>query len=326
MKNFTYLQPKDLKEATTVLQKFPQESLPYAGGTDLLGLMKDGVLEPQRLVNLKTLTGLQGISYRPGKELELGALTTISEIAENQSLAEKFPLLTQAARQVASPQLRNVGTLGGNLCQRPRCWYFRGDFPCLRKGGDICYAVDGENKFHCVIGGRPCYIVHPSDMAVALLAYNATVEIQSPQKSRRVNLKDFFVLPQDDYLHENILRPGEIVTRIRVPESAPGTKALFLKVKEREVWDFATVSLAMVLVTSGKQITAARVALGGVAPVPWLEETVSRSLPGFTLGKDAPEALAGQVLKAAEPLEQNAYKVILARNLFKQALEELAKS
>ncbi len=323
MKNFEYNQPRNLKEASTILQEHPGVALPYAGGTDLLGLMKDGVVEPAQLVNLKNLSELKGIAYRPGKGLEIGALTTLSEIVDSREIAENFPLLVQTARQVASPQLRNVGTLGGNLCQRPRCWYFRGDFPCLRKGGEICYAVDGENKFHCVIGGGPCYIVHPSDMAVALLAYDARVEIQAGKKSRQISLKDFFVLPQENYLHENILKPGEILTRVVVPEQAAGARTLFLKIQERQVWDFATVSLAVVLWTKDRQVEKGRVVLGGVAPVPWLEETVSRRLTGITIEETTINNLADSLLKEAEPLEQNAYKVILARNLFKQAMQEI---
>ncbi|MCP5105127.1 MAG: xanthine dehydrogenase family protein subunit M [bacterium] len=299
MKNFAYKKPKSLKEAGQLLGDNEQAALPVAGGTDLLGLIKDGILQPDRLVDLKSLPGLDKIVYTPGKGLSIGALVKIADVAEHPLINEKYPVLAQAAQEVASPQLRNQGTIGGNICQRPRCWYFRGDFNCLRKGGDVCFAVDGENKFHCVIGGNPCFIVHPSDTAVALTALDASVTVFYKKKSRNVPLADFFVLPGKDVTRENILKQGEIVTEIQVPDAAAGKRSGYLKSKERDVWDFATVSAAVVL--------GGRVVLGGVAPVPWVE-------------KDA-----AMVLKDAEPMAQNGYKVLLARNLVKRLIARLKK-
>ncbi len=323
MKNFEYLQPKTIEDASQQLGNDWITSLPYAGGTDLLGLVKDRVEIPEKLVNLKLLPGMDSIEYTPGKGLHVGALVKLSQIAADTRIKEKYPVLAQAALEVGSPQLRNLGTLGGNLCQRPRCWYFRGDFHCLRKGGDMCYAVDGENKYHCIIGGGPCFIVHPSDTAVALLALNAKVTIAAGEKSRQIPLKDFFILPETDVTRENVLKPGEILTEVLVPDLPPGTRSTYLKFTEREVWDFSVVSVAAVIQKSGSQIRAGRVAFGGVAPAPWLEEKISGSLTGLMLDEKKITDLAGKAFADATPLEENAYKIPLARNLLKRVLVNL---
>jgi len=323
MKNFEYLQPKTIEEASQQLGNDWSTSLPFAGGADLLGLVKDRVESPEKLVNLKSLQGMGNIEYTPGKGLRLGALVKISQIAADARIKAKYPVLAQAALEVGSPQLRNVGTLGGNLCQRPRCWYFRGDFHCLRKGGDMCYAVDGENKYHCIVGGGPCFIVHPSDTAVALLALNAKVTMAAGKKTRQIPLKDFFVLPEVDVTRENVLKPGEIVTEVTVPDLPPGSKSAYLKFTERDVWDFAVVSVAAVIQKSGSLIRAGRVAFGGVAPVPWLEEKISSSLTGLMFDEKKITDLAGKVFADATPLEKNAYKIPLASNLLKRMLINL---
>lgn len=323
MKNFAYKKPKELTEASRLLGDNWTDALPYAGGTDLLGLMKDLIEQPDRLVDLKGIPGLDKILYTPGKGLSIGALVKIAEVAEDPVINKKYAVLAQAAKEVASPQLRNQGTIGGNLCQRPRCWYFRGDFHCLRKGGDVCFAVDGENKFHCVVGGGPCFIVHPSDTAVALLALDASVTVFYREKSRNVPLKDFFVLPEKDVTRENILKPGEIVTGIQVPDVPADMRSGYIKSKERDVWDFATVSAAVVLQGNRNKIAAGRVVLGGVAPVPWLEKEVSSRLTGAVLSDETLDQIVSSALKAAEPLAQNAFKLPLARNLIKRLVMEL---
>jgi len=324
MNNFEYIQPKNLKEANQALGNDWQNALAFAGGTDLLGLMKDGIQSPQKLVNLKSLPGLNKISYTAGKGLIIGALTTLVEILEHPVINKKYPVLIQATKAVASPQLRNVGTIGGNICQRPRCWYFRGDFHCLRKGGDLCYAVDGKNKFHCVIGGGPCFIVHPSDLAVALTALNAKVKISSGKKARTIPIRQFFVLPEQNVERENILKPGEILTAIEIPDVAPNTKSGYLKMRERAAWDFALVSVAAVVQKSGTSFQAGSIALGGVAPIPWFEKDVSAKLTGWSATPEQIGALAKTVLREAEPLNDNAYKLPLARNLVKKLLLSMA--
>jgi len=323
MNNFEYIQPETLKQASQALGKDWHTSLPFAGGTDLLGLMKDRIESPQQLVNLKSLVGLDKITYTPGKGLTIGALVTITEIADDAKINEKYSVLAQAAKEVASPQLRNIGTIGGNICQRPRCWYFRGEFHCLRKGGDFCYAVEGRNKFHCIVGGGPCFIVHPSDTAVALTALNAKVAIFSGKKSRTVPIKEFFVLPDQNVERENILRPGEILTEIQIPDVNPDTKSGYLKVKERGAWDFAVVSVAAVVQKNGMSFQSGSVALGGVAPIPWFEKEISSYLSNLKANQDAIEDLSKKALSDAEPLENNAYKLPLTQNLIKKLLIKL---
>ncbi len=258
-----------------------------------------------------------------GKGLKIGALVTITEIAEHQIIRDKFTVLAEAAQEVASPQLRNVGTLGGNICQRPRCWYFRGDFHCLRKGGDDCFAVDGKNKYHCVIGGGPCFIVHPSDTAVALTALNASFTIFSRKKSRTLPIHDFFILPEVNVERENALAPGEILTEIFIPELPGGTKSSYLKMKERATWDFAMASVAAVVRKNGAKISSGTIALGDVAPIPWLEKEISAKLAGLSTDSESIAQLSQQVLADAEPMEENDYKIPLARNLVKRALNQL---
>jgi xanthine dehydrogenase YagS FAD-binding subunit len=326
MKDFAYLQPETLEQASKSLDNSFEESLPYAGGTDLLGMMKNDLSTPDKVVNLKSIPGLTGIKYTPGKGLSIGVLVRIAQLARDKTIQEKYTVLAQAAHKVASPQLRNMGTIGGNLCQRPRCWYFRGDFHCLRKGGDMFYAVDGENKYHCIIGGAPCFIVHPSDTAVALLALKASLKIFSWKKSREIQLSEFFVLPDQNILRENILEPGEIVTDILIPEAAVNTKSQYIKFIERSAWDFALVSVAAVIQNSGKQIQSGRIAFGGVAPVPWLEKEVSNRLSGFTVNEQNLKQISEMALKKATPLEHNGYKLILARNLLKRVLINLTSA
>ncbi len=324
MLNFEYIQPKTLKEASQSMGKNWQTALPFAGGTDVLSMMKDGIVSPQKLINLKSLPELDKIVKTPGKGLTIGALATITEIAEHPFIYENYPVLAQAAKEVASPQLRNVSTIGGNICQRPRCWYFRGEFHCLRKGGDLCYAVDGKNKFHCIIGGGPCFIVHPSDIAVALAALDAKVVIFSGKKSRSVPIRDFFMLPEKNVLRENVLLPGEIITEIQIPEFLPDTRSGYWKFKERGAWDFAVVSVAAVVQKNGSSFKLGSITLGGIAPIPWFEIEVSEQLAGLNINAENIEQLSKKALNEAEPLENNAYKVPLAQNMIKKLLVKIS--
>lgn len=322
MKSFDYIVPASLSDA---LAQGSRTNCHYkAGGTDLLGLIKDDVLEPASIIHLGKLQELDGIDERPGGGFSIGATTTLDTIANHAGLAGRFPVVTQAASAVASPQLRNVGTLGGNLCQRPRCWYFRRDFDCIRKGGDTCFAFDGENRFHCVIGGDPCWIVHPSDMAVALSALNATVLITGPDGQRPVLIRQFYILPETDPERETILKDGELVTAVQIPGPPPGNRSVFLKTADRAVFDFATVSVAVHADVRSSVINTASVVLGGIAPVPWLEKAVSRALAGVHLEDGtAIQQAADRALVDADPLEQNGYKVELARNLIVRAVRQL---
>jgi len=324
MEAFEYHQPTDLRDASLLLKRAGAEAAINSGGTDLLDLMKEGIATPKQLVNLKRIKGLRGIDYTKGRELRIGALTTLHEIATHPVIQERFTALSEAASKSASPQLRNMGTLGGNLCQRPRCWYFRSnEFPCIRKGGKDCFAVSGENKYHCVIGGGPCYIVHPSDPAVALVALDARVIIQNQKKRREVSIHEFFLLPEDDPTRETILEPGDIVTEVLIPEPASGKRSGYRKFMFRESWDFAVVSVAGVLRIEGGQILSGKITLGGVAPMPWTEEIVGAALPGMRIGAEEIARVSEVALSGAEPMGQNDYKVPLARNLIAEMLERL---
>jgi len=324
MNNFQYLQPTDLAEASRLLRDAPDETMVFAGGTDMLSLLKDDVVAPRKLVNLKGIAGLDEIRHTPEDGLVLGPLVTITAIKEDPTIRKHYPVLAEAADVLASPQLRNLGTVGGNLCQRPRCWYFRGDFHCLRKGGGVCYALEGRNKYHCIIGGHPCVIVHPSDLAVALLALDARVVIYTPEETRRIPLNEFFVLPADDYEREHVLKPGEILSRIEVPALPAGTLSGYRKFMERAVWDFAVVSVAAAFSRNGDRITGGRAAFGGVAPVPWQDDAFNRQLAGVPLTEKGVADACNSLLAGAEPLSENAFKLPLTRNLTGSLLLELA--
>lgn len=325
MQTFKYVQPKSLSDAAGISEKEGDTAVLFAGGTDVLGLIKNEIISPSKVINLKSITGLDKIEYTDGAGLKIGALTTVNEIAEHPVIMEIFTVLSEAAKEVASPQLRNVGTIGGNICQRPRCWYFREDFDCIRKGGDICYAIAGENKYHCVVGGGPCYIVHPSDIAVALVALNARFTITNGKDSREVPADKFFVLPEQNSLHENILKPGEILTEIFIPELPSDATNRYIKFTERNVWDFAIVSVAAILNKSGNKIHSANIVFGGVAPIPWIDENLNTILNGMELSDKSIEAAAANILEEAEPMEKNDYKIPLARNLVKNLLKDLRR-
>lgn len=323
MQPFEYIQPKDIKNAATISEKEGNAAILYAGGTDVIGLIKSNIIAPSKVINLKSISGLSEINYIEGVGLKIGALTTVSEIAEHSLIQKKFSVVSEAAKSVASPQIRNVGTISGNICQRPRCWYFREDFDCIRKGGATCYAVGGENKYHCIIGGGPCYIVHPSDIAVALVALNAEFTISSGKNSKQVPANNFFVLPTQDEQHENILKPGEIITEIFIPDLPDNARSSYIKFTERNVWDFAIVSVAAVISKNGNKIKSAEIVFGGVAPKPWRDENLVRSMLGLNISVKSIEISAVQALSLAQPMEKNEYKVFLARNLVKKVLLNL---
>jgi xanthine dehydrogenase YagS FAD-binding subunit len=318
LRNFAYVRPQTKQEALGHLDS--DGARIHAGGTDLLGCLRDEVFAADKVVSLSGLDELKGIARTNDGGLRIGALTTISEIAASNEVAAGFPGLAQAARDVASPQLRNQGTLGGNLCQRPRCWYYRGEFHCAKKGGDTCYAAEGENRYHAIFGGDPCYIVHPSDTAPMLVALGASAKIAGPGGERTVELEDFFVLPHEELYKENVLRPGEMVTEIIVPAPASGLESSYRKARERGSWDFALASVALALRMSGKRVEEARVVLGGVAPKPWRSTATEAALAGKQLDAATARAAAEAAVAGAEPLEQNAYKVLLVKGVVEESL------
>ena len=321
MNAFEYVNPSNLQDVPELLsQKRDRKSVVMAGGIDLLGELKDNLITPTRLVNIKALD----LRYiRHNKEgVRIGATTTLTEVASDGEIGKTYTALAEAAESVASLQIRNVGTIGGNLCQRPRCWYYRGEeFHCLKKGGHQCFAVEGENKYHAIMGGGPCHIVHPSDTAPAFIALQATIKIQGPNGERSIPAADFFVLPEENLYQETVLMPNEVVTEVFVPKPKAGTKSTYLKFKEKGSMDFALSAAAVVLRVEGGVCREAQVVLGGVAPKPWQAD--ASVLVGQAVTEDRVVAFANAVLKDADPLRDNAFKVTLSKTMIKRGVMAL---
>ena len=322
--NFSYIRPKTIKDA--VKQLSSEGSGVLAGGTDLLGCLHDSVFPLKKVVSITDLADLRGIKKTADGGLAIGALTTVTEVAENKLVQETYPALARAAAEVASPQLRNQGTIGGNLCQKPRCWYYRGEFLCLRKGGKLCYAASGENQFHCIFGGGPCYIVHPSDIAPALAAFNASVKTMGPKGARTIAVDAFHVLPAVSVLRDTVLLQGELVTGIILPPPAKGARSSYRKVRARNSWDFAVAGAAIVLSMEQGVVSKARIFLSGTAPVPWRSKAAEEAITGKRLGPDVIAQAADATVKGAQPLEHNGYKVGIVRGIIQEELSELAKA
>lgn len=323
LKQFEYIQPKSIEEAIAALSR--DNARVIAGGTDLLGGMKDE-LQDHKFEVLVDIKNIPDMAYVRSNEtvIEIGAATKIQDVADDPIVQEKLQVLAQAAGIVASPQIRNVGTLGGNLAQRPRCWFYRHRlFNCYKKGGDFCFAVTGNNKYHAILGGELCYIVHPSDTAPALMALNANAKIVGPDGEKMVPLDDFFVTPRVDVLREHIMGSQEFLTRVEVPISEPNTRGVFLKYKERGVWDFAVVSVAVVGTINDGVWDNGRIVLGGVAPVPWPARGADEFLVGQTLNETTAKEAAERALVEARPLSDNAFKVTIAKGLVQRALLSL---
>ena len=320
--NFAYTRPDTLKEA--VKQLGSEEARLHAGGTDLLGCLRDGVFSAQKVVSISKLDALRGITKTSKGGLEIGTLTTITAVAEHPLIQSDFTALANAAGEVASPQLRNQGTLGGNICQKPRCWYYRGEFDCLRKGGDICYAAEGENQYHCLFGSDDtCFIVHPSDTAPALTVLDAQVRIAGRWRKKTVPIDSFFVLPADDVQKETILGSDEIVTEIILPPPPAGLKSSYCKVRARRSWDFALAGIALALAFNDAKVAHARVVLSGAAPIPWRSMAAEEAIMGQELTPDIISKAATAAVKDAEPLAQNGYKVPLFKGLVEQELAKM---
>lgn len=322
--NFSYVRVKSLQEALKVSQGGGTHIL--AGGTDLLGCLRDQVFPADRLVSICNLTDLKGISRPADGGLRIGALTTITEVAEGPVIKELFPGLAQAASEVASPALRNRGTVGGNLCQKPRCWYYRGEFHCLRKGGDTCYALGGENQYHAIFGSDDkCCVVHPSDTAPMLMALGASVRVMGPRGKRNVPIEKFFVLPRDDVHKETVLGKGEIVTEVFVPKPPNGLRTSYRKVRVRQAWDFAVAGLALALVFKGDTVEHGSVVLSAAAPIPWRSKPAEQVIIGERLDVTTAKKAAEAAVKDAQPLEQNGFKVPLFRAIVEDELTKLAR-
>jgi len=330
MNAFEWMSPRSLNEALQALRlpagdpdEAPQA---LAGGQDLLTVLKDGLARPNRVVNLKTLPGMNQLKLR-SDGLHIGALVRLHVLEEDADIRRNFPGLAEAAASIASPQIRNLATVGGNLCQRPRCWYFRSpNIVCLKKGGSECYAATGENKYHAIFGGGPSFIVHPSDLAPMLVALGAEVDLASSDGRRSMPLEKFFTLPtKGNVRRENVLLPGELVTSIRVPSSSLAARSTYLKFKERLSLDFALVSAAAAVELGALgEIRAGRLVLGGVAPVPWRLPEAESFLAGKRFTPEVAAEAARIALQGAKPLAKNGFKIPLAQALVRRALAKVA--
>lgn len=329
MKAFEWVSPASVAEAVSLLKSAPaakdldEEARLIAGGQDLLTTMKEYITQPARVVNLKGIRGLDRIEPDGRGGLRVGALVTLAQVEESAEVRKGFPALAEAAHSVATPQIRNLGTVGGNLCQRPRCWYFRlEEAVCLKKGGTECFAATGENKYNAILGGGPSYIVHPSDLAPVLVALGASVSVEGAEGRRTIPLDKFFTLPSEGNVRrENVLRNDEIITEVQVPPSAFAARSTYLKFKERDSLDFALASVAAAVeLAPDKTVRQARVVLGGVAPIPWRAPKAEEFLAGKRLVATTLAEAARLALEGAEPLAKNAYKIPLTQTLVRRAL------
>ncbi len=327
MHSFRLVHPTSLDEAVALAVDPAAGATKYlAGGQDLLTEMKEHLATPDRVVNLKSVPGLAEFDSSGG-ELRIGALTTLARIEHDATVRAHWTALAEAAESIASPQIRSCATVGGNLCQRPRCPYYRmEEARCLKKGGTECFAYGGHNKYNAILGGGPSYIVHPSDLAPALVALNAEIVLRSKSGERRMPLEQFYVLPADgDVTQETVLTTGEVVTELRLPAAEKGSRSTYVKFKERESFDFALAAVAASLTFDGSTVRSARICLGGVAPIPWRAARAEQLLVGRTLDSDLVRQAAAAALHGAEPLSQNAYKIPLTQTLVERALMALAR-
>ena len=324
MRAFEYVSPANTKQATSLLGASWGHTEILAGGTDLLALMKEDVVTPKRLVNIKEIKELSGLNDS-GAGLRIGALTRLVEIAENADVKQKYPALAEAVHDAASPQIRNMATLGGNLCQRPRCWYFRnglGLLPVDESGKDL---VDvGQNQYHAILGNSgPAKFVSPSTIVPVLIAYGATVRLEGPKGRREIPLLKFYVIPKNDKEREHDLQPNELVTEVVIP-SAEGWKVAHYEIRQKAAFDWPLAVAAVALQGDPSNVLSARVVLGHVAPTPWPSTEAEAVIKGQKINEDTAKKAAEAALANAKPLNQNAYKVQLARVAVKRAILKAA--
>lgn len=328
MRPFAYARPTAVAEALALLRQnghAGEESRPLAGGTDLLTLMKADISSPARLVDINHLAEFSDAIEITRDGLTLGALATLTEIERHPVITTRYRALAEAAALAATPQLRNMATIAGNLLQRPRCWYFHAaEIPCWLKGGDNCPARDGQNELHALFGGGPCYAVHPSDPATALLMLDAAVRLRGPDGERTLPLRDFFTLPVDAHRTETALARDELILAVTIPPLLDRTQSTYLKAMNRKVWAFALVGVAAALRIENDRIAEARLVLSGVAPIPWRVPAAERVLVGAAPDPETFAGAADAALDDAVPLGHNAYKVPLAKQLIQRALSDLS--
>jgi len=322
MKNFEWLDATTLDQATS---QSPTGTI-KAGGVDLLDLMKEHVAEPARLINIRNIPNLNFIE-EDEKQLRVGPLVTLAQIADDSRIQSRYGAFAQGCGHAATPQIRNMATVGGNLLQRPRCWYFRHEeFPCRKKGGEKCFAQDGENQYHAIFNNALCAIVHPSSAATALVAHGASIELTSKDSKRTILLEEFFSLPSVDLHKENKLKEGELITQIIVPRPPEGTRSLYIKQGEKESFDWPIADVALVLEREleGNKCERASIILGAAAPVPHRAREAEKMLEGKTIDEPLARQAAQAALAGATPLRDNGYKVKIFQAILRRAILQAA--
>ena len=321
MPAFDLYQPSSVGAAMKLLEQHGPDAWVMAGGLDSFDWLKDRIKKPKVLVDLSGIEELKGIRMT-GDGIEIGAMTTLTQVVTNPIIREKYGLLAQGAELAASPQIRNQGTLGGNVSQDARCWYYRAGWPCYRAGGDICYAdtPTGRNREHAILHAERCVAVNPSDSAPALIALDAKFVISTPKGERIVDAEDYFIGPEIDIMALNILRPGDLLTAIRIPSTWAGAQFYFEKIRDRNVWDFALLNVASAMVVSGGKIERIRMAVNGAAARPLRLKTVEDAVRGKSPSASTGEMAGKVAVQGAIPLQFNAYKIPLMRNLVKRAI------
>jgi xanthine dehydrogenase YagS FAD-binding subunit len=321
MNNFEHADATSVAEAISLLGS-NGSSVAIAGGTDLLTQIKLGLIKPGRLVNLKTIPDLDLITL-VNNGLNIGALAKLDTIANNKVVQEQYPVLIQAIEVTASMQLRNSGTVGGNLAQGPRCWYYRGQFHCWMKQGELCYARNGENSHHAIFGNGRCNQVHPSDLAPVLIALGAEINIEGIRGRRTIPLSDLFQIPHESRRQLTILDPGEIITSVHLPAPVPGSRSTYLKARERKVWAFALASVAAQLVIEDGVIRNPVIVLGGVAPKPWRLPKSEDTLRNQKISREVITKATEVAVEEAQPLNANRYKIPLVKGILTEALSSI---
>ncbi len=318
---FELFQPASLEDALALRRKYGKVSWAFAGGLDSLDWFKDRIKRPEVVIDLSGVAEMKGIR-ESGEGVEIGALTTLTEIASNETIRSKYSLLSEAASQVATPQIRNQSTLGGNLSQDTRCWYYRGGWACYRAGGNICYAdtPTSVNREHAIFEANRCVAVNPSDTAPALIVLDAQFVIHGPGGEREVSAEDYFITPATDIRRMTVLGPSDLLTAVRIPGTWSGARFYFEKVRDRQAWDFALVNVASAMKLSGNTIEDARIVVNAVGPRPLRLRDVERQLKGQTATEDVAEAAGELAILGARPLQHNAYKIPLMRNLVRRAI------
>jgi xanthine dehydrogenase YagS FAD-binding subunit len=325
MRPFEHISAASAEEALAELHTQQDgEARFIAGGTDLLTLMKADLEAPVRLIDLKPLAHLRGIRRQPNGATSIGALTTLADSERDSSIASAFPMLIQAVRDAATPQLRAMATIGGNLLQQYRCWYYRDGLNCWLAGGDECFARDGQNQYHAIFQSGPCVAANPSDLAPALIALDATVTIQGQSGEREMLVEDLLSAPINDRRVAHTLGRGEIITQVNIPAPSPAARGVYLKAMDRQAWSFALASVAARLTLDGDAIREARVVLGGVANTPWRVREAEAALIGQEITSELAVQAATLAVQGATPLSLNGYKVRLARELTRRAILQAA--